>query len=203
MREEEDFRRIVRSSARRVLELKLMYLRGENSVPYFPDLQRVEDEIPNPEGSAFFLNLAARSVTIVKPENHSTVFPVTRERAGRVLLAGRYSDFFASGRAAFPNANIFRYSSGTDPGEIIPYAHNADTIIFCLAENSDLRILRSLEYSGKRVIVLSVLSPVHIESVPWVTGAVAVYSYAPESFAAGFSAITGRIPAQGILPYER
>jgi len=41
-----------------------------------------------------------------------------------------------------------------------------------------------------------------LESVPWVTGAVAVYSYAPESFAAGFSAIIGRIPALGVLPYE-
>jgi beta-N-acetylhexosaminidase len=63
--------------------------------------------------------------------------------------------------------------------------------------------LRNLQQLNKKVIVLSILSPVHIESVPWVTGAVAVYSYAPESFAAGFSAITGRIQAQGILPYGR
>jgi beta-N-acetylhexosaminidase len=202
MREEEDFRRSVRNSVRRILELKLKNLRGEKSVPYIPDLQRVENELPDPEGSAFFLNLAARSVTIVKPNPASSVFPVTRERAGRVLLAGRYSDFFTYGRAAFPDAGIYRYSSGTSPDDIIPYARNADTVIFCLADNSDLRILRNLRNLNKRVIVLSVLNPVHLESVPWVTGAVAVYSYAPESFASGFSAITGRIPALGILPYE-
>ena len=203
MREEEDFRRIVRASARRVLELKLKYLRGEQSVPYIPDLARVEAEIPDPEGSAFFLNLAARSVTFVKPTPPETVFPIKIEEAGRVLLAGRYSDFFTFGRAAFPGAGSFIYNSAADPADIIPYARNADTIIFCLAENIDLRVLRNLQQLNKKVIVLSILSPVFIESVPWVTGAVAVYSYAPESFAAGFSAITGRIPAQGILPYDR
>jgi beta-N-acetylhexosaminidase len=202
MRDEEDFRLIVRSAARRVLELKLTYLRGETSVPYIPDLARVENELPDPEGSAFFLNLAARSVTIVKPNPASSVFPLDPQRAGRVLLAGRYGDFFTYGRAAFPNAALYRFSSNTEPQEIEIYARNADTIIFCLSDYTDLRVLRALQYLNKRVIVLSVLSPVYIESVPWITGAVAVYSYAPESFASGFSAIIGRIPAQGILPYE-
>jgi beta-N-acetylhexosaminidase len=203
MRDEDDFRRAVRSSARRILELKLTYLRSESSVPYIPDLDRVEAELPDPQAQAFFLNLAARSVTIVQPNPPDSVFPLTRERAGRVLLAGRYfGDFFTYGRMAFPNAGIYRFSDSTNPADIVPYARNADTIIFCLSENSDLRVLRSLRQLDKQVYVLSVLSPVHIESVPWVTGAVAVYSYAPESFAAGFSAILGRIPANGILPYE-
>jgi beta-N-acetylhexosaminidase len=202
MRDEEDFRMVVRSAARRILELKLTYLRGNLSVPYIPDLKRVESEIPDPEGSAFFLNLAARSVTIVSPSRPASVFPLTRENSGRVLLAGKYPDFFTYGRAAFPNAAVFRYSVSAEPSEIIPYARNADTVIFCLSDGADLRILRSLQQLNKKVIVLSVLSPVFLESVPWVTGAVAVYSYAPESFAAGFSAIIGRIPAFGTLPYD-
>jgi beta-N-acetylhexosaminidase len=202
MRDEEDFRRIVRQSARRILELKLRYLRGAGSVPYIPDLERIEREIPDPEGSAFFLSLAARSVTFVKPSPPSSVFPVTSENSGRVLLAGRYSDFFTYGRAAFPNSASFRFSGETGTSEIISAVRNADTIIFCLSDALDLRFLRSLEQLNKRVIVFSILSPAYIESVPWVTGAVAVYSYAPESFAAGFSAIIGKIPAQGILPYE-
>jgi len=203
MKEEEDFRSTVRISARRVLELKLTYLRGPSAIPYIPDPVKVEAELPDPEGSAFFLNLAVRSVTFVKPDTPSSVFPLTNQKAGRVLLAGRYQDFFTCGRAAFPGATAFRYSSATDPGEILSAARNADTIIFCLADNTDLRMLRNLQQLDKKVIVLSVLSPVHIERVPWVTGAVAVYSYAPESFAAAFSAMIGRIPAQGILPYDR
>ena len=202
MKQEEDFRRSVRDAVRRILEIKLKYMRGNLSVPYIPELKRVEAEIPDPEGSAFFLNLAARSVTIVKPVPSSSIFPLTEEKAGRVLLTGRYSDFFNYGRIAFPQAGICRYSSEGATTELVSLARNADTVIFCLADSSDLRFLRSLQQLNKKVIVLSVLSPVHIESVPWVTGAVAVYSYAPESFASGFSAIIGRIPAQGILPYE-
>jgi beta-N-acetylhexosaminidase len=202
MKEDEEFRQCVRSSARRILELKLKFLRGETSVPYIPDLVRVENELPDPEGSAFFLNLAARSVTIVKPAAGGELFPLTREKAGRVLLTGRYGDFFTAGRAAFPNAVMYRYSESGGAAEIDYYARNADTIIVCLSDPVDVRALRSLQRMNKQVIAFSILSPVHIESVPWVTGAVAVYSYAPESFAAGFSAIIGRIPAEGTLPYE-
>ena len=202
MREDEVFRRVVRSSVRRVLELKLTYLRGPQSVAHIPDPARVASELPDPESSAFFLNLAARSVTIVKPGSPNPVFPLPAQNAGRVLLAGRFADFFTYGRAAFPNAAVFRFSGTTDPQTLVNQSRNADTIIFCLSDNADLRMLRSLQQSNRRVIVFSILSPVHIESVPWVTAAVAVYSYARESFAAGFSVITGRIPALGILPYE-
>jgi beta-N-acetylhexosaminidase len=202
MRTEENFRQIVRSSTRRVLELKLQYMRGENSVPYIPDLARVEAEIPNPQGSAFFLNLAARSVTFVKPNPPGSVFPLTSENTGRVLLAGKYREFFNFGRMAFPDAAVYHYSGAGNPAEFITHARNADTVIFCLADAADLRLLRNLQNLNKRVIVLSILSPVHVENIPWVTGAVAVYSYAPESFASGFSAMLGRIPAMGRLPYE-
>ena len=204
MRTEESFRQVVRTSARRILELKLQYLRGSASVPYIPDLKRVETEIPDPEGSAFFLNLAARSVTIVKPAPANSVFPIKREEAGKVLLAGRYDDFFTYGIMAFPGADIYKYAytSRLNVNEIVSRARNSDTVIFCLSDAFDLRLLQNLQELGKKVIVLSVLSPVHVESVPWVTGAVAVYSYAPESFASGFSAIIGRIPAEGTLPYD-
>jgi beta-N-acetylhexosaminidase len=46
-----------------------------------------------------------------------------------------------------------------------------------------------------------VLNPVYLEVLDWAGGALAVYSYAPESFVAGFSAILGRFPAEGRLPF--
>jgi beta-N-acetylhexosaminidase len=202
MRDEEDFRQIVRSAARRVLELKLVYLRGETSVPFIPDLTRLDEGLVDPQSTEFFLNLAARSVTIVKPNPPDTVFPLTRENAGRVLLVGRFNDFFRFGRLAFPGASSLSFSASTDPQAIVAAARNADTIIFCLSDAADLRMLRNLQGINRRVIAFSILSPVHVENIPWVTGSVAVYSYAPESFAAGFSAIIGRIPALGNLPYD-
>ncbi|MDR2631056.1 MAG: glycoside hydrolase family 3 protein [Spirochaetaceae bacterium] len=197
MKEEPGFRSRVRDAARRILETKLRYLRGEKAVPYIPDLRKVEANLPDPEGTAFFLDLAARSVTILSGEE---ILPLTAENAGKVLLAGNYTDFFTTGRIAFPGARSYWYSL-EGIAELRDYARDVDTIIFCLSDEEGLTILNSLKSLGKRVIVFSVLSPVYLDKVSWVEGAVAVYSYAPESFTAGFSAILGRIPAQGRLPF--
>ena len=208
MKNDSEFRLRVRESARRVLAVKLRYLRGDKAVPYVPDLKKAEAELPDPEGSAFFLNLAARSVTIVKPPPQeglpagAPVFPLKPENAGDVLLAGQYMDFFKAGRAAFPGAVSYWYHEPDGVSGLLSYARRADTIIFCLSDVSGVRVLRNFQSLGKRIIVFSVLSPVYLENIPWIDGAVAVYSYAPESFAAGFSAIIGRITAAGRLPYE-
>jgi beta-N-acetylhexosaminidase len=196
MEEDPLFRNRVRDAARRVLETKLEYLRGDNKVPFVPDLKKVEEALPDPEGTAFFLDLAARSVTIVKGE-----FPLDSEAAGRVLLAGQYEDFFNTGKRAFPDAETFRYT-GQPAAELVRRARNADTVIFCLSDDSELSRLKALRGLGTRVIVFSVLSPIYLDEVLWAHGAVAVYSYARESFIAGFSAILGRIPGGGRLPFS-
>jgi beta-N-acetylhexosaminidase len=209
MKNEPEFRERVRDAARRVLAVKLEYLRGDKKVPYIPDLQRVDSELPDTEGSRFFLSLAARSVTVVKGQTAAdtgaalpAVFPLKPEDAGRVLLAGQYTDFFRAGKAAYPEAVSYWYSESRGAAELAAYARGADTIIFCLSDAAGLNFLRRLEPLKKRVIVFSVLNPVYLEGAPWADGAVAVYSYAPESFIAGFSAILGKIPAEGKLPYE-
>jgi len=210
MKTDNEFRVRVRESARRTLEAKLRYLRGSQSVPFVPDIKKVENGLPDPEGTAFFLELAARSVTIVKPSktaafgtrSENGVFPLKPEIAGKVLLTGQYLDFFKLGRTAFPGAISYWYSEVFNISELINYARAADTVIFCLSDTEGLSILRRLEPLKKRIIVLSVLNPVYLENIPWIDGAVAVYSDSVESLTAGFSAIIGRIPAEGRLPYE-
>ena len=205
MKEDHEFRQRVRESARRTLLIKLRHLRGSQAVPFIPDLQKVEADLPGPEGSAFFLDLAARSTTIVKAARDAqseSILPLKPENAGSVLLTGQYLDFFKVGKAAFPGAISYWYSEVFDINDLLSYASRADTIIFCLSDSEGLRILRRLEPLRKKIIVLSVLSPVYLERVPWIDGAVAVYNDALESLAAGFSAIIGRIPAEGRLPYE-
>ena len=202
MKTEAEFRLRVRDAARKTLIMKLRYLRGDQAVPYIPDMQKVENGVTDPEGSAFFVNLAARSATIVNsPRNdRPSVFPLKPEDAGKVLLTGQYLDFFKMGKAAFPNAFSYWYSESHT--ELLSYARQADTIIFCLSDSAGVRVLRQLQALNKKIIVLSVLNPVYLESVPWIDGAVAVYSYARESLAAGFSVIIGRINAGGKLPYD-
>ena len=193
----------IRDSARRIVEVKLRYLRFENSVPLIPDLSKIDEGIADPQSTAFFLDLAARSVSIAKNLNTAgeRVFPLDLEKAGRILLAGRFNDFFIAGERAFPGAQVFR-SSGQSAANLIQAARNVETIIFCLSDAVDMRLLQNLYGLGKQVIVFSILSPVHIEQALWADGILAVYSYAPESFIAGFSAILGRIPAGGQLPFS-
>ena len=198
MRDEPEFRSRVRDACLRILTVKLEYLRGEKKVPYIPDLKKIDDGLVDPEGTAFFLALAARSVTIVKGENF---FPLSPEKAGRVLLAGNFSDFFSAGQKAFPGAAYYWYGPSQSAADIALYARNTDTVIFCLSDLAGSRILQQLRGLNKRVVVFSVLSPAYLDTVSWVDAAVAVYSYAPESFIAGFSAILGRIPGEGKLPY--
>jgi beta-N-acetylhexosaminidase len=215
MKNEPEFRNRVRDAARRILAVKLEYLRGDRKVPYIPDLARVDSELPNAEGVRFFLDLAARSVTVVKGAAGSSgttralagglaaepVIPLSPERAGKVLLAGQYLDFFAAGRKAYPGASAYWYAPERRD-ELVRYAQSADTIIFCLSDAAGLSQLRSLRSLGKRVIIFSVLSPVYLDEASWADGAIAGYSYAPESFLAGFSVLLGRIPGQGRLPFQ-
>jgi beta-N-acetylhexosaminidase len=207
MKQEPEFRARVRDAARRVLTVKLTYLRGGKAVPYIPNLSKVETSLPDPEGAAFFLDLAARSVTIVKGAAPSgglaaePVIPLSPERAGKVLLAGQYIDFFTAGRKAYPGASAYWYAADR-VDDLVRYAQPADTIIFCLSDAAGLSQLRALRSLGKRIIIFSVLSPVYLDEASWADGAIAVYSYAPESFLAGFSVLLGRISGQGRLPFQ-
>jgi beta-N-acetylhexosaminidase len=194
MQEEDEFRDRVRDAARRVLEVKYRYL--WNGIPYIPDPGKLDRELPSPEGAAFFLDLAVRSATFIRGE------PLKAAESGRLLIAGSYEDFFKAGKAAYPEAETYHYSSVRQVQDFLRRAQNADTIIFCLANAEGLPFLRSIQDLNKKVVVISVLNPVYLESVPWVNDAIAVYSYAPESFVAAFSVLAGRIAADGKLPYE-
>ena len=199
MRTDPEFRERVRDACRRVLVLKLQHLRGEGKVPFIPDLARVDAGIVDPAGTAFNLNLAARSVTVF---NGGNALPLRPDNAGRVLLAGNFADFFQAGRRAFPAATSYWYSPARGTAQLLALARNADTIIFSLSNRAGVNMLQQLRHLNRRVVVFSVLNPGYLEAVSWADAAVAVYSYAPESFIAGFSAILGRIPGEGVLPFN-
>ncbi|MCL2007046.1 MAG: glycoside hydrolase family 3 protein [Treponema sp.] len=202
MRNEPEFRDRVRDACRRILTMKLIHLRGEGSVPYIPDLDLVDAGIADPRGTEFFLGLAARSVTLI---NNSDALPLNSETAGRVLLAGNFSDFFTVGRRAFPTAITYWYSPLRPLTTLLNHARNVDTVIFCLFDRAGMRILNQLQmqlyHTDIKIIVLSVSSPALLDDLYRVDASLSVYSYAHESFIAGFSAMLGRIPASGRVPF--
>ncbi len=191
----------VRSSALRVLQIKNDFLKSKNAVPLFPDISKIDERVPDPEGEDFFFDLACRSVTVLRSEK----LPI--EDPGRLLLAGQFRSFIEEGKKRFPEAEEFTFSYspfyGPNRGAaktILSLAPSYDTILFCLANPNSLEVLKELEPISDKLIVLSVLTPVYLQETPWVHSAVAVYGTGRDSFQAGFSALKGDFDAEGVLP---
>ena len=199
MREEPEFNRIVREACQRILVTKLEYFAFDNAAPLVPDLALLENELPHPEGSSFFMSLAARSTTILINDN---ILPLNSEAAGRVLLAGNNNEFFNMGRIAFPGARSYWYPSAQTLGDLTRQAQNIDTVILFISGRLGAGAIEQLRNLNARLIILSALNPGFLlDELSWAGAAVAVYSFAPESIRAGFSAILGRIPGEGRLPF--
>jgi beta-N-acetylhexosaminidase len=205
-----EFRAQVTASARRILYAKLVYFKGNgyisDPVPIFPDMDKLPSLVPDREGEAFFLGLACRSITLAKKGGS---FPYPPTTSGRVLLAGQYPAYYTAGNKRYPNADIFRFeTSDIEENTLIairlaetavPY----DTVILCVADEDDARIARVLRYTGKRVIIISVMSPVPSFNLEWADTVLYTYSTSPSSFEAAFGALVGEFTPRGILPIRK
>ena len=202
---EPSFRRRVEESVRRILRVKIRYLKPENRVPLAPDPAKVAQMLPDPDGRTYFLEQAARSVTLIA----DGAIPFQPAPSERVLLAGADGDFLREGRRRYPDADTlrlqtrdFRSVSNRDLERLRAAGRSYDAIIFCLSGPETLSLLVSLENAAAEVLVFSILTPVYLSEVPWVESAIAVYGWGVESFQAGFSVLSGDFDADGSLPVQ-
>ncbi len=203
MKEDPGFKEKVQQAVRRILTIKLKYLRGENRVPLYPDVHTIKESIPSPEAKDFFFNEACRSVTMIRDES----IPLNPESAGKILIAAPYRLFLSTGKKYFPNADTFYFPFTPLQNEIprfkeslLKAAANHDTVIFSMANRTGVEILEQLKELNCRVIVISSLTPVYLKDLPWIKSAIAVYGTGQESFTAGFSALLGSFKPEGTLP---
>jgi len=193
MKRSEAFRSRVRDAAYRIIRAKLDYFKSGSAVPIFPDLDNIDERIPDPEGKQFFLSLAARSVTVVRNES----LPLQADPTKKMLIASSFPEFLSAGRTRYPGANV----SGIN-GQLFRMARASDTVIVSLASESEVPFVRDLQWSGANIVIVSLLSPVLLDRVPWAKNAIAVYSYAPDSFRAAFASIAGDFEPRGIMPLK-
>ena len=193
MKSSEDFRAQITDSARRVILAKLAYFKGGNAVPVYPEKDKIEKLVPDPEGQGFFLSQAVRSVTVVRDGR----FPLKPSDSGKTLIAGSFPDFLEAGTRRYPGADT---APLTD--DLYRRAKGYDTVVFCLSGRDSLESLKDLRPLRSRIIVISALSPVLLEEVPWAETAIAVYSYSPWSFTAAFSALAGDYEPEGVMPLK-
>lgn len=196
------FRNRVVDSARRVLSLKLRAFRAAAAVPLFPEAE-IHTAIPAPGAAAFFFNSAARSVTAVR----SAGIPFRPKSGERILLVGQSESFLQEGLLRFPDADTYQFpyspffsSRPSDREAVRMIADNYDAIIFLLMNYNSRNVLADLATHAKRVLVVSALTPVYLDDLPWVRTAVAVYGANRDSYRAGIGALVGDYVPTGQLP---
>ncbi|MBN2352521.1 MAG: glycoside hydrolase family 3 protein [Spirochaetales bacterium] len=203
MREEPLLRERVREGARRVLALKMKTFRGADPFPFIPDPEKLPREIPAPRAPAFFFDSACRGVTMVR----TGVVPFRPSPDEKLILIAQYSEFLEEGKKRFPGAATLLYSwhprQWIDPAEkerVAAAVQSHDRVVFCLANPTGLKILRGLRSQARKIIVVSALTPVYLDELPWVETALAVYGNASPAFRAGFAALAGDFTPEGTLP---
>ena len=211
MKRDAGFKKAVFRAARRVVLSKLNYFKGGNAVPLFPDINAIKKNIPNPRANAFFTTLAARAITLYR----GGIFPYAPEKAAteRILAAGQFQDFFLETSRRYEQTRYFFFGYTLDAEQIREKAEelafaakNSDTVIFCVANDVSRRVARNaaaiLKGSGKKLIVISVLEPVHVLDFDWADTILLAYSYSPFSFRAALSALAGDYTPHGRLPLD-
>ncbi|MGP1593754.1 MAG: glycoside hydrolase family 3 protein [Treponema sp.] len=189
------FKHRVKEAARCIILEKLRYFKSGTAVSLYPDIYAIPDKLPDKDGQAFFLSLAARAVTAVRGKN----IPFQPKTGEHILIAGSYPAFLQAGLKRFPDAQTSNVSDA-----VFAKAAKSTVIIFCLANEYSLSILQRLykAYPNKKYIIFSVLSPVLLTEIPEIPTALALYSYAPVSFTAGFAALLGDFKPKGTIPLK-
>lgn len=206
MKSNTEFKQTVQKAARRVLLYKLDYFKSPNAAPLYPDPATVKERVPDREGQKFFLSQACRSITVQK---RGTNFPFKPTQGEKVLLAGQnqFPEFFEEAKKRYPNCAEFKYDYEMGPNQadwmknnIEVTARNFDLVIICVANERSAMIASSLERMGKKVVVMSVLSPVGVLGFNWADTILLGYSYSPYTFKALFGALNGEFEPTGKLP---
>ena len=204
------FRSTLKEAVRRILLVKIRAFRAPSGAAAAstgtalrPSAANARLLIPAPGAREFFAQVSARAVTLVSGDR----IPYRAGAREKVLLVGQFPDFISEGLKRYPGASTllfpflpFYSARPEDRAAVRAAASASDTVIFCLANFNSLDVLEDLRALGRRVIVLSALSPVYLSDVPWVKTALAVYGDGKDSFRAGFAVLAGDFPASGVLP---
>ncbi|MCQ2242192.1 glycoside hydrolase family 3 protein [Treponema sp.] len=205
-----EFRARVKDAARRVILAKLRYFKSENHAPLYPDENTIYEHIPDKEGQKFFLEQACRSISVYKAGN---AMPFTPGENEKVLVAGPFLSLYNEARRCYPNVSTFHFSyelrrdeSNFDEwnaARLTQVADGFDTIIIVVYDKHTANIAKRLRYMDKKVIILSIMSPVHIlKDFEWADTILCGYSYSNYSFAALLSALKGEFVPKGKIPLD-
>ena len=210
MKADGDFRERVKDAARRVITAKLVYFKGKNRAPLYPDENTLSESVPDKEGQRFFLEQACRSVSVLRG---GELLPLRLEVGERLLLAGSFPTFYSEGRRRYPNMTTYFFSYDLKSDEsnydvwnasrLVSVAADFDTVVICVWDKRTADIARRLRNMNKRVVIFSLMSPVYVlDDFGWADIILCGYSLSDYTFAALFAALSGEIHPNGKVPLD-
>ena len=207
MSEDDSFRSRVKDAAYRVIKAKLDYYKSGNEIaPLYPDPDSIDSLIPDKEGEKFFVEQACRSITVEKQGS----MPLDTNTCGRILLLGSLNCFFRDALLRYPNAGQVYFNYETGPNEtqwvidqLPDLSANYQTIIICVSSENHVKIANYFKDKGKRVIILSTMSPELTKELSWCDTILLGYSWRCEySLKAMLAALNGEYVPAGVKPYN-
>lgn len=197
------FKATVQASVRRILLVKLKYLKPATRVPFLPDAAGIYAAVPTAGAGTYFARQAARAVSILQ----KGAIPFKPAGAARIALIGQDPDFLRIGQGLWPQSQVLRF--GTEPffnaeaatiAQAQALAQRSDWVVFCLQNPNSQQVLEALRPWRDRILVMSTLTPVYLERLDWVKTSLAVYGQDAVSFRFGYAALTGVYDPPGTLP---
>ena len=207
MSDEPEFRARVKDAAYRVIKSKLDYYKSGNEIaPLYPDPDSIDSLIPDQEGEKFFVEQACRSITVEKQGS----MPLDTSTSGRILLLGSLNCFFKDALLRYPNAGQVYFNYETGPNEtqwvidqLPEISANYNTIIICVSSENHVKIANYFKGTGKKVIILSTMSPELTKQLSWCDTILLGYSWRCEySLKAMLAALNGEYVPNGVKPYN-
>ncbi len=206
-REDKSFEARIRDAAYYVVKTKLIWLRGENAVPYIPDAARVYDYVPAPDMAAHTLDLAARSITLFKDRDGK--IPLDPGGAEKILLVTQDRYIREALRKRIPGVHLFDIPSDPAEGELSARLASLkhiigryDRVILTLRNGWDQYIAEGLEEWNDALIILITSNPSYSEAIPWADTVLFAYLYNWDTTDAALGVILGDYEASGELPAE-
>ena len=202
-----DFHNRVKDAAYRVIKSKLDYYKSStySPAPLYPNPADLDKAIPDKDGEKFFLEQACRSVTVEK----KGTMPLTKENAGNVLLIGSLNSFFEAAKLRYPDASEFRVSYDLGPNETqwvtnkLSGMNYYDTIIICVSCENHAKVAEYYKNKGKRVVILSTMSPIFAEPLDWADTVLLGYSWnCSYTLKAMVGLLNGEYAPVGVKPYK-
>ncbi|UPA12520.1 glycoside hydrolase family 3 N-terminal domain-containing protein [Borrelia venezuelensis] len=200
MQKDSEIRENIIKSNKRILRIKLEYLKErKNETEIYSNHKKVQ-AIPTKEAKNFFEQSTLRGITKIKLSKQ-----VSKHK--KTLLISPYNTMIKEGKKIFQNSSGYYYDyyplnkmNPTKLKEIKKLIEKHEQVIFNLSTPASQQYIENLkEYKDKISIIVS-LTPQYIKNLDWIQNIVIVYGTTILSFKSGFLTLTEDFNPKGKSP---